>query len=70
MGRKPDIRQVDQVSRRLGMDDEERDEFGRYLEMCKDVGDRGTVNSRGDFTWDELMRKGREFLGLDEEVGL
>lgn len=62
MPRKHDLRQVDAIARRYGLD---RDEFGAYLEECKAHGDRGTANPRGDFTWDELEQKAREFLGRE-----
>jgi RHS repeat-associated protein len=35
---------------------------GDYLEECKESGDRGTKNSRGDFKWSELLEKVREFF--------
>ncbi len=47
------------------MDPETRQEFGDFIEECKRIGDRGTKNSRGDFTWSELEKKAREFLGQD-----
>ncbi len=65
MGRKPDVRQVEEVALALRMTEAERIEFGYYIEDCKRHGDRGSKNDRGDFTWDELMRKGREFPGDD-----
>ena len=58
VGRKQDLRQVDAVAREFGID---RDEFGDYLEMCKAVGDRGTANDRGDYTYAELRQKAQEF---------
>ncbi len=67
MGRKGDIREVEQIAREFGMSEEDRFEFGDYLEECKRNGEVGTKNDRGDFTWDELKQKAREFLGLPEE---
>jgi hypothetical protein len=39
---------------------------GDYLEECKDAGDRGTKNSRGDFTWKEMLEKVREYFNKPE----
>jgi hypothetical protein len=50
-----------------GMDEETGFLFRDYLHECKDSGDRGTQNERGDFTMDELRAKAREFLGLEDE---
>lgn len=60
MGRKSDLKRVDAVAKEFGLD---RNEFGAYLEDCKVHGDRGTENDRGDFTWDEMRDKAREFKG-------
>ena len=65
MGRKQDIREIDQIAKQFGMDEETRKEFGDYLEDCKHSGERGTKNARGDFTWAELEHRAREFLGLN-----
>lgn len=65
VGRKRDLREVDQVASQYGMDLDGRRAFGDYLEDCKRCGDCGTKNDRGDFTWDELERKARDFLGLN-----
>lgn len=59
MGRKDDLKQVDAVAREFGIFD--RHEFGDYLEECKASGDRGTKNDRGDFTYEELQAKAKEF---------
>jgi hypothetical protein len=64
VGRKQDIRDVDRVAGQFGMDPETRREFGDFLEQCKRSSDPGTRNDRGDYTWDELQAKAREFLGL------
>lgn len=60
MARKRDLRQVEAVARMYELDP---DEFGQYLEDCKEHGDRGTLNDRGDFTWDELCAKAEELKG-------
>ena len=70
MGRKADLRRVDAVCqefRSRGMDHETALEFRDYLHECKDSGDFGTANERGDFTMDELRAKAREFLNLEDE---
>lgn len=59
---KKDILDVRRLARQFGMDDVTRREFGDYLERCKQAGDRGTRNDRGDFTWLEMEEKAREFL--------
>lgn len=67
MGRKKDIREIDAIAKQFGMDAETRREFGDYLEECKRSGERGS-RSGGDFTWDELQQKARDFLdGADGE---
>lgn len=66
MGRKRDLKQVDAVCREFGMDAETELEYRDYLHECKESGDRGTANDRGDFTMDELRQKAREFLGIEE----
>lgn len=62
MARKRDIRDVEAIARAFEMDPDQRREFGDYLDQCKRSGDRGTLNDRGDFTWDEMVEKAREFL--------
>ncbi len=66
MGRKSDLREVDDVADAFDMDDVERFEFGDFLEDCKAHGDRGTKNDRGDFKRTELEQKARDFLGIPE----
>jgi RHS repeat-associated protein len=39
---------------------------GDYLEDCKNDGDKGTKNSRGDFTWEELKTRVREYFKKPE----
>jgi hypothetical protein len=50
-----------------GVDDDERDEFGDFLEKEKRCGRGGTKNERGDFTWEELKQKARQFLGYGDD---
>ncbi len=47
------------------MTEEERRDFGDFLEEEKACGNGGTKNERGDFTYAELRQKAREFLGLN-----
>ena len=67
MGHKPDLQQIDEAADKFNMTEQERFEFGDFLEDCKANGDRGSKNERGDFTWPELIEKAREFLGLGDE---
>jgi hypothetical protein len=62
MARKPDIKEIERMARKHGMTEEQRRDFGDFVEECKRAGDGGTKNDRGDFTWDELDRKAQEFL--------
>ncbi len=41
-----------------------RREFGRYCEDCKERGDTGSKNSKGDFTFSELITRAKEFFGI------
>jgi len=54
-GKGKDIKQVDDVGKQFGMDEETRREFGRYIEETK--GGR-------DLTFQELIKAAEEFLGL------
>ncbi len=65
MVKKKDIQQVEAVAREFNMTEEERRDFGDFLEEEKAVGNGGTKNERGDFTYQELRQKAREFLGLN-----
>jgi hypothetical protein len=58
---KRDIKMVNAVAGFLGMSGQERNEFGRFLEDAKKRGERGTLNAKGDFTWDEMVEQGRTF---------
>jgi hypothetical protein len=62
MGRKRDIRQIEAITAEFDMDDEERREFGDYIEECKRMGERGS-GKNGDFTYQELRDKVPEFRG-------
>ena len=62
MGRKRDIRQIEAIANEFRMDDEERREFGDYIEDCKRSGERGS-GTNGDFTYEELRNKVPEFRG-------
>ncbi|MBR8838854.1 MAG: hypothetical protein DSM106950_33835 [Stigonema ocellatum SAG 48.90 = DSM 106950] len=66
MVKKKDIQQVEAVAREFNMTEEERREFGDFLEEEKAVGNGGTKNERGDFSYQELRQKAREFLGLEK----
>ncbi len=67
MPRKSDLREVDQVANKFAIKGRSRTAFGKYLEECKQHGEAGTKNDRGDFTRDELIEKAREFLGLPDK---
>ncbi len=64
MVKKKDIQQVEAVAREFNMTEEERREFGDYLEDEKAVGYGGTKNERGDFSYQELRQKAQIFLDL------
>lgn len=66
MGKKKDIQQVEAIAREFNMTEEERRDFGDFLEEEKAVGNGGTKNERGDFTYQELIQKAREFLGFSK----
>jgi hypothetical protein len=66
VARKKDLRRVDEVCKKFRMDRDQEFAFRDYLHQCKDSGDAGTGNERGDFTWDELCEKAREFL--DDQI--
>ncbi|RUS97000.1 hypothetical protein DSM106972_085500 [Dulcicalothrix desertica PCC 7102] len=63
MGKK-DIQQLEAVAREFDMTEEERRDFGDFIEEEKESGNVGTKHERGDFTYQELRQKAREFLGL------
>jgi hypothetical protein len=62
MGRKLDNKQVDTIANKYQMSFEQRKAFGKFIEQEKRYGYGGTSNNRGDFTWDELDQKAKEFL--------
>ncbi len=64
MVKKKDIQQLEAVAREFNMTEEERREFGDFLEDEKAVGYGGTKNERGHFSYQELRQKAREFLDL------
>ncbi len=65
MAPKRDIKQINAIAREFKMTREQREGFGEFLEFEKADGYRGTDNERGDFTYQELRQKAREFLGLE-----
>ena len=64
MGKKKDIQQVEAVAREFNMNESERRDFGDFIEEEKAAGNGGTKNERGDFTYQELKQKVRDFLGI------
>ena len=62
MARKRDIRRIEAIAREFDMDDEDRTEFGDYVEECKRKGDHGS-GIHGDFSYSELRAKVPEFRG-------
>jgi hypothetical protein len=62
ISKKRDIRQIEAIAREFDMDLVERREFGDYIEDCKRAGEKGSAKD-GDFTYDELREKAREFRG-------
>jgi hypothetical protein len=65
--RKEDLKQVDAVARRYGMNAQQRRDFGLFIEDEKASGGHGTKNERGDFTFEELCRLAQEILQLTDE---
>lgn len=64
MGKKRDIQQIETIAKEFKMTQEERRDFGDFLEIEIIKGQGGTKNDRVDFTYEELRQKAREFLGL------
>jgi hypothetical protein len=62
MGRKRDLKQVDAIAKEFHITGELRNAFGIFLEEEKRNGYGGTLNLRGDFTYEELRQKAKEFL--------
>ncbi len=63
-GPKGDRKQVNDVAREFKMDGEQRKEFGNYIERLKKEGHGGSLNERGDFTYEELREIAKELLGI------
>lgn len=62
---KRDIKQVNAIVNEFNMTEADRRSFGKFLETEKAAGYGGTKNERGDFTYEELRQKAREFLGYE-----
>ncbi|MFM6121106.1 MAG: hypothetical protein ACKPEO_18530 [Sphaerospermopsis kisseleviana] len=62
MGKKYDIKQIDAIAREFSMSEKLRKAFGKFIEIEKRNGYGGTLNDRGDFTYQELRQKAKEFL--------
>ena len=65
MPRKRDIRQIEAVAAEFSMTPLQRREYGDYVEDCKRAGEAGTAGG-GNYTYDELRQKAREYLGDDD----
>ena len=65
MVKKKDIQQVEAVAYAFNMTEEDRRDFGDFLEEEKTIGNGGTKNERGDFTYQELRQKARDFLRIN-----
>ncbi|MEB3189858.1 MAG: hypothetical protein VKL42_05905 [Snowella sp.] len=59
---KGDLKQVNAIAKEFRMINEQRKEFGRFLETEKAKGRGGSKNVRGDYTYAELRQKAQEFL--------
>jgi hypothetical protein len=57
-------RLIEFIVREFEMTPKQRLGFSRYLHKCKETGDYGHSNQRGDFTLDELREKAMEFLNI------
>jgi hypothetical protein len=57
-----DIKQINDIAKEFNMSDIERREFGDFIEEEKQLLNRGSGNRRGDFTYQELREKAKEFL--------
>ncbi|WP_367286920.1 hypothetical protein [Laspinema palackyanum] len=62
MAPKRDKKQIDDIGRKFRMNRDERKDFGDFIEAEKKAGCGGSKD-RGDFTWEELIEKAREFFG-------
>jgi hypothetical protein len=63
VAKKPDLRRVEAVVEEFHMTPEQDFGFRDYLHECKESGDKGTANDKGDYTIEELREKAREYLG-------
>ena len=68
MGKKLDIKQINEIAKEFNMSWQVRKLFGKFLEQEKASGYSGTLNAKGDFTWEELRQKAEEFLNNFEET--
>jgi 3-hydroxyacyl-CoA dehydrogenase len=59
---KKDIKQVNDIAKAYNMTEEERKEFGKFLENEKKRGRIGNKNDKGDYTYQELEEKARKFI--------
>jgi hypothetical protein len=64
--KKHDIGQIEDAAKRVGMTRDERRDFGKFVEEEKVRGRVGSANERGDFTFKELVRLAKEFIGHDQ----
>ena len=64
MGKKRDIQQIEAIAKEFKMTQEERRDFGDFLEIAKINGQGSTKNDRVDFTYEELRQKACEFLSF------
>ncbi|MDB9515274.1 hypothetical protein PN499_29155 [Kamptonema animale CS-326] len=62
---KRDIQQLNAIANEFKMEEPARKAFGEFLEAEKAAGYRGSKNERGDFTYQELRQKAREFFGIE-----
>jgi transcriptional antiterminator len=62
---KKDIKQINEIAKEFKMNSLQRKEFGYFLEEEKQLRYGGTKNERGDFTYQELKEKAKEFLGIN-----
>lgn len=64
---KQEKKQLRRIEDEFGMTPDESQIFRDYLHECKEQGERGTKNLKGDFTDDELRERAGECLGRDSE---
>lgn len=62
MGRKRDLKQIDAIANEFHISAPLRKLFGKFIEREKANGHGGTLNAKGDFTYEELRQKAQEFL--------